>query len=122
MDTDPLCVLLIEDNPDHAMLIQRHLARYAQSGIVMERVDRLSAGIERLGRGAVDAVLLDLRLPDSDGLESLPPIIAAAPQIPIVVLTSLDDLKLATKACRRFRIRRNGRSRAKGWRIDRRNT
>jgi light-regulated signal transduction histidine kinase (bacteriophytochrome) len=101
METVPLRVLLVEDNADHATLIQRHLSRIPDCAITVERAERLGAGLERLARGGIDAVLLDLRLPDSDGLETIPKVIAQAPQVPIVVLTSLDDLRLATRAVQR---------------------
>jgi signal transduction histidine kinase len=101
METSPLKVLLIEDNPDHATLIQRHLSRMADSAVVLETVGQLTIGLERLRTGGADAVLLDLHLPDADGLEAIPKLIEAAPRIPIIVLTSLDDLRLAVRAVQR---------------------
>jgi two-component system, sensor histidine kinase and response regulator len=98
MTTRSLNVLLIEDNPDHAKLIQRHLKRAEAPAIVLERVERLQEGLERLADHATDAVLLDLGLPDSDVLDTLSRLLAAAPTTPVIVLTSLDDLELATAA------------------------
>lgn len=94
----PVRLLLVEDNPLHTMLIQQLLARDAQLRCTVEAVDRLTDGLARLGRGAVDLVLLDLILPDSQELETLFKVRAAAPDTPVVVLTSMDDVKLAARA------------------------
>jgi len=70
-----------------------HPRRKAADGaaITLECVPDLTAGMARLGAGGVDAVLLDLNLPDSSGLDSLRAIAAGFPAVPIVVLTGLDD-------------------------------
>jgi DNA-binding response OmpR family regulator len=61
-------VLLIEDNPRDARLLQELLRETGESRFAVEWKDRLSSGMERLGRGDVDVVLLDLALPDSSAL------------------------------------------------------
>jgi PAS domain S-box-containing protein len=96
-------VLLIEDNPSDAWLIQEYLAeaKTAHSALFrfqLIQVDRLSVGLERLAGGSIDVILLDLSLPDSQGLETFLQVQAHAPHIPIVVLTGLDDEKLAANA------------------------
>ncbi|MEJ2190242.1 MAG: EAL domain-containing protein, partial [Acidobacteriota bacterium] len=63
-------------------------------------VDRLGKGLERLSGDAFDVVLLDFSLPDSFGMETFRRAHAAAPRIPIIVLTSLDDNELAVQAVR----------------------
>ena len=102
--TGPLLhVLLVEDDDDHAELIRRHLAR-SRSGARsarLERVDRLSSALERLGRDGVDALLLDLNLPDSRLHATLDAVLGAHPELPIVVLTSLDDIDFAAEAVQR---------------------
>lgn len=55
----------------------------------------LSAGLERLQRGGVDSLLLDLNLPDSEGLETFRTASANARRTPMVVLTHVDDESLA---------------------------
>lgn len=65
---------------------------------VIERVTRLSAGLERLAHGEVDVILLDLDLPDSDGLVSFERVSAFAPEVPTVVLTQIHDEGLALEA------------------------
>jgi signal transduction histidine kinase len=89
-------ILLVEDNPDHAELILRQVHR--ASKLRPEHVTSLSAGLQALADGPWDAVLLDLQLPDSRGLETLERMLAAAAQAPVIVLTSLGDDELATKA------------------------
>ncbi|MBK5281651.1 MAG: response regulator [Nitrospiraceae bacterium] len=94
-------VLLIEDNEDDAILIREMLAEKKDLGIELEWVDRLSRGLTELGSGKIDLVLLDLSLPDSHGLETFDTVQHCAPDVPIVVLTGLDDEAMANQAVRR---------------------
>jgi signal transduction histidine kinase len=94
-------VLLIEDNEDDACLIREMLLEKQEVGFQLEWVDRLGSGLTRLAQGKVDLVLLDLSLPDSHGLETLEKIQAQAPDVPIVVLTGLDDETIANQAVQR---------------------
>ncbi len=106
IQTDPLQikVLMIEDDPSHVALVENVLgnARGAMEvrmgTFVVTTVDRLEAGLGRVGSGEFDAVLLDLHLPDSHGIETLIDLRSAAGQLPIVVLTGLDDDGLALTA------------------------
>ena len=93
-----LKVLLIEDDPGYARLIQKLLAKVGGATFVLECAGRLSTGLERLDAGDIDLVLLDLGLPDSQGLDTFFRVHAQAPQIAIVVLASVDDENLAIKA------------------------
>src|SRR5205823_4900571 len=63
-------VLLIEDNRGDARLIQEYLAEVEGLTFTLEVVERFAAGLERLARGGIDVVLLDLSLPDSRGLDT----------------------------------------------------
>jgi signal transduction histidine kinase len=67
----------------------------------IERVDKLSKGIARLYQGNIDAVLLDLGLPDSQGLPTFEKIHGAAKKLPILILTAYKDDALALEAVRR---------------------
>jgi signal transduction histidine kinase/DNA-binding response OmpR family regulator len=100
MPADPICVLLIEDNPGEARLIERMLEGVWESPFEVQRVDRLSAGLDHLVSARADVVLLDLSLPDSRGFDTFVKTQAQAPQVPIIVLTGLDDEELAVKAVR----------------------
>ena len=93
-------VLLIEDSPDAARLIHKLLQAVQNTPFNIEHVERLATGLERLRANPIDAVLLDLTLPDSMGLETLNRVCAHVPNLPIVVLTSLDDEAIAIEAVR----------------------
>ena len=93
-------VLLVEDNPGDARLIQEMLTEIRGATFNFERADRLSTGLEHLVEGRIDVVLLDLGLPDSQGLDTFDKAYAQAPEVPIVVLTALDDEALAIRAVR----------------------
>ena len=98
MRDNKIKVLLVEDNPGDARLIQEMLSEAGASAFALEQADMLSTGLERLAAGGIDAVLLDLGLPDSSGLDTFITVHAQAPDVPIVMLTGLDDAELAIKA------------------------
>ncbi len=91
-------VLLIEDDPGDADLIQEILSEDKNCPFDLECTDRLLPGLKRLAEGGADVVLLDLSLPDSQGLETFARVHAQAPEVPIVVLTGLNDEMPAIKA------------------------
>lgn len=82
-------VLLIEDNPGDARLILEALADEKEGSFEFEQADRISSAVKRLSEGGIDVILSDLSLPDSQGLETLFRERAAAPDVPIVVLTGI---------------------------------
>ena len=94
-------ILLVEDNIGDRRLICELLSEAKGVTFNLKCADRLQAGLEQLNKGGVDAVLLDLGLPDSQGLETLSKTYAQAPKIPIVVLTGIDDELLGTQAVNR---------------------
>jgi diguanylate cyclase (GGDEF)-like protein len=100
MGVRPIKVLLIEDNPGDARLIREALAQARDAPIDLEHADRLATGLERLSSGGIDIILLDLSLPDSQGLDTFLEAHTQAPGVPIVVLSGLDDEGLAVKAVR----------------------
>jgi diguanylate cyclase (GGDEF)-like protein len=93
-------ILLVEDNPGDVRLIREALSEAPRSHIQMDHADCLKAAQETLARDEHDLVLLDLSLPDSQGLETVEKIEDAAPNIPIVILTGLDDANLGIQAVR----------------------
>jgi glutamate dehydrogenase (NAD(P)+) len=104
MVSQPLRVLLVEDDPDHAELIRRHLVRSRPKGrpVVLEHVQCLADARRRLARAdELHALLLDLVLPDSRLAHTLEAVLDARPELPVVVLTSLDDLDFAADALQR---------------------
>lgn len=79
-----------------------HMARIVSHGeLSIETVDRLAFGAERLCQGRFDAVLLDLKLLDSTGLESFARLSSFVPRIPVVVVVGMEDEELAQEAVRR---------------------
>ena len=96
INSDPIKVLLIEDNPEHATFLQ-HLLQLSEaaSRFELEHVETLARGLERLKRGDIGLIMLDLTLADSDGLETFILTMAAAPDVPIVVLSGRNDVALA---------------------------
>ena len=101
MNDRPVKILLVEDNQGDACLIQEMLKDAPGGPFELECADRLSGGMERLATGEFDALLLDLGLPDSQGLETLGEVRTQAPALPIVVLTGLDDEVMGIEAVRR---------------------
>jgi len=98
--TKPLSVLLIEDSPEEAELIQVMLTQSRRERVCVEHVSRLCDGLACLASAPVDVILLDFSLPDSKGLVSFEKVRAAAPHVPIVILTNLDDEETALLAVR----------------------
>jgi len=88
---DSIRVFLIEDNNDDAELVFRFLRGGKNAHFSVERAERLSSALERLAGEKFDVVLSDLELPDSRGLDTFVKVHAAFPDIPIIILTGLDD-------------------------------
>ncbi|MGZ5073426.1 MAG: putative bifunctional diguanylate cyclase/phosphodiesterase [Usitatibacter sp.] len=91
-------VLLVEDNPGDARLIREMLAEEDPEAFRLTHADRLSRGIEVLGQNSIDLVLLDLSLPDSQGLDTFSKVYTHSPKVPIIVLSGNDDRQLALYA------------------------
>src|SRR5258705_1964154 len=94
----PLRVLVIEDNLVDARLIQIMVSDAGGHAFEIERADRLSLGLQRLKSEKFDIVLLDLSLPDSHGLSTFARVHQEFPQIPIIVMSGLDDERVAVNA------------------------
>ncbi len=93
----PLTVLLVEDNPDDAELLRETLAEGPGERVTLRTAETLREGLEELERAPADVLLLDLSLPDSDGLETVQRARAAG-RVPIIVLTGIDDDVLGIEA------------------------
>ena len=100
MSAGDLRILLVEDNPAEADLLQEMLS-HVDGRLEIIHADRLSKALECLAKTPpVDAVLLDLGLPDSKGLATLERLDPAAAHLPILVLTGLEDETLAIESVR----------------------
>src|SRR5664279_4069478 len=91
-------VLLIEDNPGDATLVKDMLADVSDARFQVHWADALLPGLDRLARGDIDLVLLDVSLPDAHGLDGLNAIRIHAPDLPVVLLTGWDSESLALRA------------------------
>lgn len=98
MDLDDLRILLIEDNLAEAELLSELLTDIEMVQCHILHFFRLEKAIACLEEQSFDVILLDLSLPDSQGLSSLPLLMGVAPDIPIVVLTNTNDAELALEA------------------------
>ena len=97
---ETLHILLIEDNAAEAFLLQESLAQVSRPPDVIH-ADTLDSALLYLKENIIDAILLDLALPDSEGLATLEQANAAADSIPIIVLTGLEDEAVAIEAVRK---------------------
>ena len=91
-------LLLVEDNAGDARLLREMFADQDSGDIKMTNVTSMSGAEAHLSGHAVDIILLDLGLPDSQGLDAVRRARAAAPRVPLVVLTGLDDESLAAQS------------------------
>jgi sigma-B regulation protein RsbU (phosphoserine phosphatase) len=98
MDSKPIKVLLVEDNPEDVFLLEMTLRKARGAKFQMESVASLKNALARLEQGNIDVVLLDLSLTDSQGLETFSVMQAKVPEIPIIVLSGLDDETVAVNA------------------------
>jgi len=94
----PVSILLVEDNPGDRRLIWEMLAETTAMTFNVQYVDRLQAAMEYLDQNIIEVILLDLGLPDSQGLGTLKQVYAQAGNTPIVVLTGLNDETVGVEA------------------------
>ncbi|MGH7851288.1 MAG: response regulator [Thermodesulfobacteriota bacterium] len=98
MSPRPIKTLLVEDNDSYRRLVAKMLGGAGDISFEIEYADTLARGIEVLGEDGIELVLLDLQLPDSEGLGSFAELHERYPVIPIIVLTGMSDESLALKA------------------------
>ncbi len=100
--TNNIRVLLIEDNPADARLITEMLRDRKGVDFSVETAGRLSDGIKLLSHSNdIDVLLLDLSLPDSGGIKTFENILDNAGNLPIIILTGLNDEMLAIEAVKK---------------------
>lgn len=91
-------VLFIEDNLEYASIIKERLQLERNPSLHIIHYDCLSAAFKPTAKEKADIVLLDLMLPDSQGLKTFTQVQEHFPDIPIVVLTSIDEETLGFEA------------------------
>jgi PAS domain S-box-containing protein len=94
-------VLLIEDNLGYSEVIRIMLEKVRDARFDVVSAKRLSDGLQSLRDKSIDVVLLDLKLPDNQGIDTFDKVHAAAPHLPIIVLTVTDNDVLALEAVQR---------------------
>ncbi len=93
-----LQVLLVEDNAGDARLLREMFSTEKPDSFELTHLLRMSEAVIHLAKGGVDVLLLDMGLPDGHGLDTVRRAHAAAPGVPVIVLTGLDDEALAAEA------------------------
>ena len=98
MKHKPLQVLVVEDNAGDVRLLREMFSGERAGSFEITHLLRMSEAENHLAKGGVDVILLDMGLPDGHGLETVRRAHAAAPCVPVIVLTGLDDEALAAEA------------------------
>ncbi len=98
MDMERIQVLLVEDDEDDYIITRDLLTGEDSHNFRVVWAKDLADGLEKLASAAFDVVLLDLSLPDSQGLDTFSAIGEANPRVPVVLLTGLSDESLGVKA------------------------
>jgi len=93
-------VLVLEDNPGDARLLDAQLSAEVLIDVHLTVATRLSEGMHLLASRDFDAVLLDLNLPDSRGLDTFQRLRNAVPEVPVIVYTGIHDDDIALRALR----------------------
>jgi diguanylate cyclase (GGDEF)-like protein/PAS domain S-box-containing protein len=101
MNAKAMRILLIGDDPSDGRSVREALAGVRDGSFIVECAPRLVDGLERLRGNGIAAVLLDLRLPDSQGIAAFDEVWRAAPHVPILVIGSPDDEDVAMQAVQR---------------------
>ena len=91
-------ILIITADATDAKVLEKRLGNSREGLFVLETAEQLSEGLARLRTGGIDAIIVDLLLPDSQGIETFDKLFAAAPHTPIVILSAVDDETQTTEA------------------------
>jgi two-component system, cell cycle sensor histidine kinase and response regulator CckA len=98
MNEPVIRVLLVEDSPADALIVREELADATGASFALTHVEEMSAALRSLRGSPFDVVLLDLGLPDADGLDAFTGLHAAVPDVPVIILSGRNDEKMAMHA------------------------
>lgn len=98
MNASELSILLVEDNPGDARLIERMLTDVWGTSFELISVTCLGDSLRYLTELPVDVLLLDLNLPDSQGVDTFSTIYNQNSRLPVIVLSGLEDEDVAVQA------------------------
>ena len=96
--TAPPSILIVEDSPLHARIMMTMLSDIGIPDYKVGTVPQLSDALALIARWQPDCILLDLTLPDADGIDAVISVVAAAPHVPIIVVSGHDDPNIAVAA------------------------
>ena len=98
MDDKTIKVLYVEDDMEHAILIREFIEEIKTVHYKLTHVQRLDEALVELDNDNYDVILLDLSLPDEQGVDTVARVCEKAPDIPVVVMSGTDDETMAIKA------------------------
>ena len=101
MQVEHIRVLLVEDDPGQVTVIKVLLKRAQVTQFELRVATDLGSALRELAAGGIDIVLLDLSLPDSNGIDTFLKVRQVAPRLPAIILTGTDDEQLALELLRR---------------------
>ncbi|MCB9800132.1 MAG: response regulator [Candidatus Omnitrophica bacterium] len=93
-------ILIVDDDEADIELMKELLAEAKFSDKIIEEASTSKDALAKLAQGSIQVILLDLGLPDSSGLETLKKIRDEYPQIPVIIVSTLEDERLANEAVR----------------------
>lgn len=100
MNDEPIKALLLEDNPDDLLILERLIKSLKNRDFRFTSAKKLSEAADYLKKDRFDLIISDLTLPDSRGLETFRSLHAQAARTPIILLTGMDDESMAIQAVR----------------------
>lgn len=100
MKEKPIQVLLLEDEQENTELVEQMLADIKDRQVQIASAATLSGALELMKQLHFDAIIADLGLPDSAGLETFAALHARDPKVPVIILTCINDAALAVEAVR----------------------
>lgn len=100
LEEAPITALLVEDDPDEVYLLTEAIRDAGAKHIKIIHTDAMAGALKILREGPVDAVLLDLSLPDSSGIEGVVSVVEVVGEAPVIVCTGLNDQSIAQDAIR----------------------
>lgn len=96
--TTPPAILIVEDSPLHARIMMTLLSDIGIPDYKVSAVPQLRDALIMIENWRPDLVLLDLTLPDAEGIEAVDAVVNAAPNVPVIVVSAHDDAKIALAA------------------------
>lgn len=96
----PPSILIVEDSPLHARIMMTMLSDIGIPDYKVGMVPQLRDALVLIEKWQPDCILLDLTLPDATGIEAVEAIVAHAPEVPVIVVSSHDDPQIALEAVR----------------------